>query len=202
MTYLTTQVYSEENPSRTNLKRRDFLLEINARHAFSCNARDCLRRWMNKRPYKDNCMCTANTSKQRFHWFTHIYCLRSSQCFLYSSTMQPSDPSNGIEERLRQRASAQQHPLQTIPDDPAVRQGHLIPNTPLAVSTISFVLGSVFSLGALLFLSGGIQNVWWATPQLGFFVAAWSAFHWGEFAATAGWNLTKCSVDCTSFVWV
>lgn len=38
-------------------------------------------------------------------------------------------------------------------------------------------------------------SYWWCTRQLGFFLAAWSAFHWGEFAVTAGWNREKCSVD-------
>ena len=34
------------------------------------------------------------------------------------------------------------------------------------------------------------------TYQLRFFIAAWSFFHWAEFAVTAGWNFEKCSVDC------
>ncbi|KAF7331888.1 Protein-S-isoprenylcysteine O-methyltransferase [Mycena kentingensis (nom. inval.)] len=78
-----------------------------------------------------------------------------------------------------------------------------IPNTPLAASLVSFILGSSFALGALTAAVGGITTIapafsnapWWATGQLGFFVAAWSAFHWGEYAVTAGWNLEKCSVD-------
>jgi hypothetical protein len=32
--------------------------------------------------------------------------------------------------------------------------------------------------------------------QLSFFFATWSAFHWGEFAMTAGWNRARASVDC------
>jgi len=86
------------------------------------------------------------------------------------------------------------HPLATVPT--AHKPHGNIPNTPLAVSTISFLLGAVFSIGATLFLVGGFDaDFWWSTHQLGFFVAAWSAFHWGEFAVTAGWNLEKCSVD-------
>lgn len=86
------------------------------------------------------------------------------------------------------------HPLVTIPVN--IEPHGNIPNTPLAASTISFLLGSSFALGFSLFLQGGFPSPWWATYQLGFFVAAWSAFHWGEFAVTAGWNLEKCSVDC------
>jgi len=69
-----------------------------------------------------------------------------------------------------------------------------MPNTPLVVSTIAFFLGSIFALGALIFVVGGF-GLWWSTYQLGFFIAAWAGFHWGEFVVTAGWNLEKCSVD-------
>ncbi|EJD01223.1 ICMT-domain-containing protein [Fomitiporia mediterranea MF3/22] len=82
-----------------------------------------------------------------------------------------------------------------------------IPNTPGAVSFISFILGGICFLSFSTFLSklaasghldqGVIDQTgwWWATPQLGFFLAAWSIFHWGEFTVTAGWNRDKCSVD-------
>lgn len=105
-----------------------------------------------------------------------------------------SDAPNGFDERVQQRTAAQT-PLETI----SVTQEHRgrIPNTPLAASTISFLLGIVFCLGMLTFLSGGFDIYWWSTYQLGFFAASWSAFHWGEFAVTAGWNREKCSVDCT-----
>jgi protein-S-isoprenylcysteine O-methyltransferase len=63
------------------------------------------------------------------------------------------------------------------------------------VSSIAFFLGVIFALGALTFVVGGFGLWWWSTYQLGFFVAAWAGFHWGEFAVTAGWNLEKCSVD-------
>lgn len=101
--------------------------------------------------------------------------------------------ADDFERRIEERRNMQ-HPLVTIP---ASMEPHgNIPNTPLAASTISFLLGGFFALGFFLFLQGGLPSPWWATYQLGFFVAAWSAFHWGEFAVTAGWNLEKCSVDC------
>ncbi|KAJ7180209.1 Isoprenylcysteine carboxyl methyltransferase family-domain-containing protein [Mycena crocata] len=100
------------------------------------------------------------------------------------------------------------HPLQT-PPPPKPHTGR-IPNTPLAASLLSFLLGAVCALGAATFFialkdfvgavyaSGSAQpgfaaaGRWW---PLGFFAAAWSAFHWGEYAVTAGWNFEKCSVD-------
>jgi len=92
------------------------------------------------------------------------------------------------------------HPLQT---PPLPNYKGRISNTPLAASLVSFILGSVFALGALTFVAGGVSTAApafagssrWVTGQLGFFVAAWAAFHWGEYAVTAGWNLEKCSVD-------
>ncbi|KAG2367281.1 Isoprenylcysteine carboxyl methyltransferase family-domain-containing protein [Suillus spraguei] len=108
--------------------------------------------------------------------------------------MSPDAPRK-FEDRLRQRASITRNTntLETIPVNYQPHEN--IPNTPLAASTISFLLGSIFSLGLTLFLTGGISDRWWATYQLGFFLAAWSGFHWGEFAVTAGWNRDKCSVD-------
>lgn len=107
---------------------------------------------------------------------------------------------DGFEERLRQRAAqaTQAHALDTVPANPGLRPRGKIPNTPLAASTISFVLGSLFTLGSITFASGGIDRFWWSTYQLGFYIAAWAAFHWGEFAVTAGWNRDKCSIDCAS----
>ncbi|KAG7096839.1 hypothetical protein E1B28_004248 [Marasmius oreades] len=101
-------------------------------------------------------------------------------------------PQDGIEERLKMREQKLSHPLHTVPASDVVIHGN-IPNTPLVASTISFIFGSLFSLGFSTFLSGG--SSFWATYQLGFFLSAWSAFHWGEYAVTAGWNLEKCSVD-------
>jgi len=99
-----------------------------------------------------------------------------------------------LSERIEQRKQMQKHPLATIPD---VNKPHgRIPNTPLAVATVSFLLGWVFLFGVSLIVPGGLSGHWWTTYQLGFFIAAWAGFHWGEFAVTAGWNLHKCSIDC------
>lgn len=98
-------------------------------------------------------------------------------------------------ERLQQQQTLSSHPLRTIPV--ATQPHENIPNTPFAVATIAFLLGAVCSLGFLTFVVGGFPSYWWSTYQLGFFVAAWAVFHWAEFAVTAGWNLEKCSVDCT-----
>ncbi|KAF5387968.1 hypothetical protein D9615_000507 [Tricholomella constricta] len=105
-----------------------------------------------------------------------------------------SDAQESFEERIKQREAALKHPLQTIPVATHKPLGN-IPNTPLAASTVAFLLGGLFSLGFLTFLVGGFNVYWWTSAQLGFFVAAWAGFHWGEFAVTAGWNLEKCSVD-------
>lgn len=110
-----------------------------------------------------------------------------------ASTEQEVD---GFEQRLHQRMVTQSHPLSTVPKDTSHLPRGVIPNTPLSVATISFLLGSLFSFGVLLFVTNGYGLYWWATYQLGYFLAAWSAFHWGEFAVTAGWNSDKCSVDC------
>ena len=112
---------------------------------------------------------------------------------LVSTTMTLSQPE-APEERIKQHENAHQHPLETKPVN-QMPPGR-IPNTPIAASTISFLLGCMFACGMILFCSGGLQSHWWATYQLGFFISAWSGFHWAEFAVTAGWNLEKCSVDC------
>ncbi|KAH9966075.1 ICMT-domain-containing protein [Russula dissimulans] len=104
------------------------------------------------------------------------------------------DTQDTFEQRLRER-ELRDNPLETIPDPGSPQPHGDIPNTPLAVSTISFLLGSIHTLGLSIFLSGGFDNFWFLTYQLGFFVASWSAFHWGEFAVTAGWNREKVSVD-------
>jgi len=102
---------------------------------------------------------------------------------------------DGFEDRLRQRAEVKKNPLSTIPANAMHEPLGNIPNTPLAASTISFLLGSVFSPALLAFVSGALGNSSWSYYQLGFFIAAWACFHWGEFAVTAGWNIDKCSVD-------
>jgi protein-S-isoprenylcysteine O-methyltransferase len=113
-----------------------------------------------------------------------------------------SADSDDFEQRIRERELLRSGPLETIPGLKSAKHDGGIPNTPLAVSTISFLLGSIFALGFLTFLSGSFRNFWFTTYQLGFFVASWSVFHWGEFAVTAGWNREKVSVDCThSYFW-
>ena len=110
--------------------------------------------------------------------------------------------TNGIpasetpEDILRRRGTPQQKStLETEPTAILRSQSSKIPNTPLAAAIISFSLGALFILGVVISLNRGLQcNV--ITWQLGFFFAAWAAFHWGEFAVTAGWNREKCSVDC------
>lgn len=90
---------------------------------------------------------------------------------------------------------APSNPLETVPTQAHEVPHNNIPNTPLSVATVSAALGIVFSLGATLFILGGLSGSWWATYQLGFFTAAWAFFHWAEFAVTAGWNRNKLSVD-------
>ncbi|EIN10426.1 ICMT-domain-containing protein [Punctularia strigosozonata HHB-11173 SS5] len=106
-----------------------------------------------------------------------------------------ADASNGFDERLKQRSARKPDALDLTATGAVYAPTGTIPNTLLAVVSIAFALGGVFSIGAIMFLSGGFDDFWWSTYQLGFFVAAWSAFHWGEFAVTAGWNADKCSVD-------
>jgi len=106
-------------------------------------------------------------------------------------------------------------PYWSLETQPAVFDLHKgrIPNTPLASATISFLLGSIFALAVRVLLvdlgvpavlldlvqagklTGGTiaSNV--PLVQLSFFFATWSAFHWGEFAVTAGWNRARVSVD-------
>lgn len=108
------------------------------------------------------------------------------------STTIPDDP---FQARLDQRLH---NSLETKPVEAHTQPHGNIPNTPLASAIISFCLGSIFTLSALLFFLGGLETHWWATYQLGFFIAMWSAFHWLEFAVTAGWNRSKLSIDCAS----
>ena len=109
-------------------------------------------------------------------------------------------PANeGPEDVLRRRGTSQQKSsLETQPTAVVRSVSSKIPNTPLAASLISFLLGAFFLLGVLIFSNKSLQTgvVTW---QLGFFAATWAAFHWGEFAVTAGWNREKCSVDCELF---
>ena len=88
------------------------------------------------------------------------------------------------------------NPLETAPVNDVHRPHGTLPNTPLAVSLISFLLGLTFTLGVILCASGGLDGSRWLTSNLGFFVASLGAFHWAEFVVTAGWNRDKVSVDC------
>jgi len=106
----------------------------------------------------------------------------------------PTPPTEGTDDGRRYFRPS--NPLETAPIYEAHRPRGGLPNTPLGVSLIAFLLGCGFSLGFLLFTVGGLADSWWAKYQLGFFIAAWTAFHWAEFAVTAGWNREKCSVDC------
>ena len=75
-----------------------------------------------------------------------------------------------------------------------------LPNTPLAVSAVSALLGglpisSLILAARPLFSSLGSDDWQWARPQLGVYVAALCLFHLLEFWTTAGWNVQKLSID-------
>ncbi|KAI0322487.1 ICMT-domain-containing protein [Amylostereum chailletii] len=100
------------------------------------------------------------------------------------------DVSNGTSNTAQPSRALETVPIAAVP-----KPHGKIPNTPLASATVSFLLGAVFSLGVYTLFTGGLPRPSWMTYQLGAYLAAWSAFHWGEFAVTAGWNREKCSVD-------
>ena len=122
--------------------------------------------------------------------------------------------ADGNDEDRPPRSGLNEQELEYITNRPTKRaqptkqqQSHkYIPDTPCAVSVVSFLLGglcflslsNVYSKFDVLLDPGlGTQRgSWWATPQLGLFVGALSCFHWAEFAVTAGWNRERCSVDC------
>jgi hypothetical protein len=135
----------------------------------------------------------------------HLFLLSQSHYPLpYMASPHAEVPAqlDSFEQRLREREHLQSRPLEMVPDRATTKPQGTIPNTPLVVSIISFLLGTTFALGSLAFLCGGLYGFWFATHQVGFFVASWSAFHWGEFAVTAGWNREKVSVDCAyEFFW-
>lgn len=87
-------------------------------------------------------------------------------------------------------------PLEMKPVSGGVSHSSRIPNSPLSVATISFILGTVFSFGVVLCFFGSSWGFWWSRYQLGLYISSWALFHWGEFAVTAGWNREKVSVDC------
>lgn len=89
-------------------------------------------------------------------------------------------------------------PLEMKPVSAGVKHGSRIPNTPLSVAAISFILGLVFSFGLAVCFFGNSWGFWWSRSQLGIYISSWAVFHWGEFAVTAGWNREKVGVDCES----
>lgn len=104
---------------------------------------------------------------------------------------------NGLATDAQQPVKFQPNALETNPltNTPLGN----IPNTPLASSTISFLLGGSFLFGVYTAVNDISNTAGLLTYQLGCFIAAWAFFHWAEFAVTAGWNFEKCSVDCQSF---
>jgi len=128
---------------------------------------------------------------------------------------EPSSTSpNGTQSFERVSSSQPQlWSLETQPSTPDLHKGR-IPNTPLASATISFLLGSIFASAVwTLFVNLGLSTalfdlvktgkvaggtIAFNNPlvQLSFFFATWSAFHWGEFVMTAGWNRARATVDC------
>jgi len=101
-----------------------------------------------------------------------------------------------IDVNVRARAQHQRNTLETIPTSPAHTPHGDLPNTPLMASAIAFALGTIFALGLpARLLTGAQQTLWWNTYPLAFFASVWAAFHWLEFAITAGWNREKCTVD-------
>jgi len=125
-------------------------------------------------------------------------------CSSTTSTMGPSSPAPsdappGTASTSSAATTYASGALETIPTDAAnPYRGKHIPNTPLGASIVSVCLSMVFTLGLLLFLRGpiifGLEDDQWRS--LGFFLACWAGFHWGEYAVCAGWNRARCSVDC------
>lgn len=75
-----------------------------------------------------------------------------------------------------------------------------LPNTPLAVSVISALLGGLL-FSSLAYLSVpylialGAGEWVWVRPQLALYGMAMAVFHLSEFWTTAGWNPKKLSID-------
>ncbi|KAG8953723.1 hypothetical protein FRC04_001927 [Tulasnella sp. 424] len=106
----------------------------------------------------------------------------------------PQPEANGSTARKRTPWQPP-NPLETAPADATNRPDGRLPNTPLMMSCIAFCLGSVFAMGSLVFVIGGVPGSLCADYRLGFFAASWAFFHFAEFAVTAGWNRPKVSVD-------
>lgn len=97
-----------------------------------------------------------------------------------------------IATHVAMSAQAAADPLNTAPKSPTAFAHGSIPNTMLTVASIAFGLGIISALGLTAALLTWPSS-WY---QLSFMVAAWSTFHFLEFAVTAGWNRDKLSVDC------
>ena len=91
-------------------------------------------------------------------------------------------------------------PVDLLPHAPQYALRGSLPNTPLAVSVISALLGGL-AVGSLALASQPVLRAigayeWgWARPQLGLYGTAMGAYHLWEFWTTAGWNPQKLSVD-------
>jgi len=111
-----------------------------------------------------------------------------------------SDTHRGLKDITADVQQPVVFPANALETNPLTNIPHgNIPNTPLASSTISFLLGSTFIFGLYTAVNDISNTAGLLTYQLGCFIAAWAFFHWAEFAVTAGWNFEKCSVDCQSF---
>jgi len=111
-----------------------------------------------------------------------------------------SDTHRGLKDLTADVQQPVVFPANALETNPLTNIPHgNIPNTPLASSTISFLLGSTFLFGLYTAVNDISNTAGLLTYQLGCFIAAWAFFHWAEFAVTAGWNFEKCSVDCQSF---
>lgn len=123
---------------------------------------------------------------------------------------EPIDSTNAPQNAQTSTSRKEVSSLETVPTAAVLHEAKFPPNTPLAASTTSFILGSIFSLTTWFVIShSGVasaiyqwdwQKIAFNQPlvQFSLFFSAWSLFHWGEFAVTAGWNREKCSTSCES----
>jgi len=133
--------------------------------------------------------------------------LSPSYCWLISSIVGVKMSSSNGHPPISQPFStprvaqeARDASTKLLPHAPQYTLRGSLPNTPLAVSLISAILGGL-SLTALaysalpLFQILGAGSWTWARSRLGVYVFAWGLFHLCEFWTTAGWNPQKLSVD-------
>lgn len=110
----------------------------------------------------------------------------------------PTNEVNAFEEKLKQRVAQKSNSLETKPIH--VKPQGSIPNTPLASATIAFILGGFFTAGLCMTASDLISLRISFPYQLGIYLSSWAFFHWAEFGVTAGWNLEKCTIDCSFYM--